>query len=59
MEVKTAILIFIQAIQAELNLMPIMNTTLVSLRRIIAIDSVDSNRPILMAMIAAYSIKAK
>lgn len=59
MEVKTAILIFIQAIQAELNLMPIINTTLVSLRRIIAIDSVDFNRPILMAMIAASSIKAK
>lgn len=59
MEVKTAILIFIQAIQAELNLMPIMNTTLVSLRRIIAIDSVDFNRPILMAMIAAFNIKAK
>lgn len=59
MEVKTAILIFIQAIQAELNLMPIINTTLVSLKRIIAIDSVDSNRPILMAMIAASSIKAK
>lgn len=59
MEVKTAILIFIQAIQAELNLMPIINTTLVSLRRIIAIDSVDFNRQILMAMIAASSIKAK
>jgi hypothetical protein len=59
MEGRTATPISIRAIQAGLNLMQIISTTLVNSRRITAIDSVDSNKPTLMATIAESNTKVK
>ena len=59
MEARIATLISIRAIQAGLNLMPIISTILVNSRRITAIGSADSNRPTLMATIAVSNTKVK